>query len=319
MELCILPDIRMEIPSELRVSPVERSAHATMVAAMAEIDFADKVQQDHFEKAKRNARAAMGAIDFEDKVQRERFVAQLFLKIELLTFEDEAQQEKEALERIKFEQKEKREKEEFDHLERIELEGKDEINIVSSIKKHQERMKSFESDFDQQVAVFDCNNPSFVYSFVPICSNGKSFESSFNKQAFVFDQDNPGPVLMHEANVFDWDNPYPRKDDSKSTFDSIIHLKKHEESPIRIFDCDNPEAIIERIGIFDRDNPRHFDSNSIKRVGVFDHDNPHQSTLKRIGVFDRDNPKAKDTTIFFPFRKMRSFFYLPTIMRSLYL
>ena len=137
---------------------------------------------------------------------------------------------------------------------------------------------------------FDRDNPVLY-------DDGKSFESSFVNQVFVFDRD----------------NPYLTKDGTESIFDCLIHLKKHEELPIGVFDRDNPEAIIERISIFDRDSPRHFDSDSIKRVGVFDRDNPHQSTLKRIGVFNRD------TTVFFPFRKMRSFFYLPTIMRSLYL
>ena len=121
------------------------------------------------------------------------------------------------------------------------LEDSEQEHSCNKKQEEIENCTSFDWDFDQQVAVFDRNNPSFVSSFVPACSNGKSFESSFDNQAFVFDRDNPGPVLMHEDNVFDQDNPYPKKDGSESTFDSIIHLKKHEEGP---FDRDNSSTVL---------------------------------------------------------------------------
>jgi len=148
---------------------------------------------------------------------------------------------------------------EQEERERTKLEEEDE-----TIKKHLQRMKSFESDFDQQVAVFDRNNPSFVSSFVPARSTGKSFESSFDdKQAFVFDRDNP--------------------DAPDTKFDSITR--------IGVFDRDNPhQPPSKKIGVFDRDNPAAKCTDPLSRMGnVFPLISPRKGTGNRFSiVFDRD-------------------------------
>ena len=60
--------ISEEIPPELLV-PL-RIARTNMVNTMAaSIDFKDKVQREHFLKAKKSAIAALGAIDIADNVE----------------------------------------------------------------------------------------------------------------------------------------------------------------------------------------------------------------------------------------------------------
>ena len=87
-----LSDIRMTIPPEL----LERIAHANMVATMAaSIDFTDKVQREHFEKAKKSADAAIGAI--EDNLQCERFLKQLYLEMKSLGLIPPGKEDKEIL------------------------------------------------------------------------------------------------------------------------------------------------------------------------------------------------------------------------------
>ena len=171
------------------------------------------------------------------------------LRLKQVDLEEKAQWEKEEFKCIKQLRlkKVKQEKEELDHIEqlcleqeereRTELEGDDKIGIMSDIKKHS--------------------------PFVPACDNSKSFEPSFVNQMFVFDSD----------------NPYLKKDDTESIFDCLLHLKKHEESPFdqdnpRCFDLSfvqgnfvcalNPSPVSTTIGVFDHDNPFHFDSDSIK-------------------------------------------------------
>ena len=96
--ICILPNIRMEILPELTVS------YNNYVLADIEMMMA-KTEEGIYNRA----RAGMVAIDAANEAWRKRLKKQLYLK----------------LERIVFESKEKQEKEEFDCLEQLRLKQED--------------------------------------------------------------------------------------------------------------------------------------------------------------------------------------------------